>query len=87
MAYAVHIAPAAVRGLAKLSEQAKRRVASVIDSLAANPRPPGAKKLAGKENFWRVRVGDYRVIYTIEDRRLVVLVVKVGHRGEVYRGV
>lgn len=55
-------------------------------TLEANPRPPGAKKLRGESDLWRVRVGDYRILYSIEEARLVVLVVKIGHRREVYRG-
>ncbi|MCD4726205.1 MAG: type II toxin-antitoxin system RelE/ParE family toxin, partial [Pirellulales bacterium] len=54
-------------------------------ALAKNPRPAGAKMLAGPNRFLRVRVGDYRIIYRVEDDRLVVLVVRVGHRREVYR--
>jgi mRNA interferase RelE/StbE len=53
--------------------------------LAENPYPPGCKKLAGDEGFWRIRVGDYRVVYTVIQSKLVVLVVKIGHRREVYR--
>jgi mRNA interferase RelE/StbE len=52
--------------------------------LAANPRPPGCKKLKGGDNEWRIRIGDYRVIYTIDDRSLHVDVTRVRHRSEVY---
>ena len=58
-----------------------------IDSLAENPRPQGIKKLAGEEDLYRLRVGDYRIIYQIQEKRLIVLVVGVGHRTEVYRGL
>ncbi len=61
------------------------RVRDAIDQLAHVPRPPGSKKMQGSSESWRVRAGNYRVIYTIEDDRLVVLVVKIGHRREVYR--
>ena len=57
-----------------------------IVALEVNPRPPGARKLRGESELWRVRVGDYRILYSIEEARLVVLVVKIGHRREVYRG-
>ena len=57
-----------------------------IENLAENPRPPGAIKLAGQEAY-RIRVGDYRVVYAIADERLVILVVDVGHRREIYRGL
>ena len=53
--------------------------------LAANPRPPGVEKLAGPDDFYRIRVGDYRIIYQIQDDVLMILVVKIGHRREVYR--
>jgi mRNA interferase RelE/StbE len=52
--------------------------------LSADPRPPGCKKLAREEDLYRVRVGDYRIIYAVQDRILVVEVVKVGHRSWVY---
>jgi mRNA interferase RelE/StbE len=60
------------------------RVMQRIRSLAVDPRPPGCEKLSGLERY-RVRQGVYRIVYEIEDARLIVLVVKVGHRGEVYR--
>ena len=63
----------------------RRRVLCAASSLAHDPRPPGTKKLEGMADTWRIRAGDYRIIYTVEDDRLVVLVVKIGHRREVYR--
>jgi mRNA interferase RelE/StbE len=63
----------------------RQRLVAAIDSLADNPRPAGVEKLSGSRDRFRVRVGDYRVIYAIEDTVLVVYVVKVGHRREVYR--
>lgn len=83
--YRVQILPAAARALAALPHEAQRRVDAKILSLADNPRPPGVEKLAGEEALYRVRAGDYRVVYTIEDRVLLVLVVRIGHRGEMYR--
>ncbi len=56
-----------------------------IDALATNPRPRGVQKLKGDEQFLRLRVGDYRLIYVVEDDRLLILVVKIGHRRDVYR--
>lgn len=85
MAYTVQIAPAAERQLAKLDRPIRARLAEAIDKLAANPRPAGVKKLVGEENAWRIRVGDYRIVYEIHDRRLVVLIIGIGHRGDVYR--
>ena len=61
-----------------------QRIMERIASLADNPRPPGSEKLSGQEKY-RVRQGNYRIIYSIEDSRLIVMVVKVGHRREVYR--
>lgn len=85
MTYAVEVLAPAVRQLRKLDPAARRRVQAAIELLADNPRPPGAKKLAGGAGEWRVRTGDYRIIYEIQDNVLLVLVVAVGHRREVYR--
>jgi mRNA interferase RelE/StbE len=83
--YSVQFAPSAERDLAALDKPVQRRVAARIDALAVNPRPAGVTKLQGEANAWRIRVGEYRVIYSIEDAQLVVLVIKIGHRREVYR--
>lgn len=80
----ISLVPAAVRQLEKLDAPARRRVDASIDDLATEPRPRGAKPLKGMKGVWRKRVGDYRVVYKIEDDRLVVLVVKIGHRRDVY---
>ena len=85
MVYSVEIAPTALRQLRKLDPTARRRIQAAIELLAADPRPPGAKKLVGGEGEWRVRTGDYRVVYEIHDDALVVLVLAVGHRREIYR--
>ena len=85
MTYAVELGPVR-KDLRALDETIRRRVLSALVALEVNPRPPGAKKLRGSELLWRVRVGDYRILYSIEEARLVVLVIKIGHRREVYRG-
>lgn len=85
MTYRIELSPAAVRQLRKLDGRARRRVQAVIELLAQEPRPVGAKKLAGGDGEWRVRTGDYRIVYEIDDGVLVVLVLAVGHRREVYR--
>lgn len=85
MSYAVLVAPAAVRQLRKLPPDARRRVQAAIELLAESPRPPGAKKLAGGTGDWRVRTGDYRIIYEIRDAELIVLVVAAGHRRDIYQ--
>ena len=85
MVYQILIKPAARKELAKLDDDARQRVAEAISRLAIDPRPNGARKLKGRDGY-RVRVGDYRVLYTIADQVLQILVVQVGHRREVYRG-
>jgi mRNA interferase RelE/StbE len=83
--YRLEIAPAAERQLRKLDPPARRRVQAAIELLADEPRPPAAKKLAGGDGELRVRTGDYRIVYEIRDQVLVVLVLAVGHRREIYR--
>lgn len=85
MAYRVALKPAAVEQLAQLPQSAQRRVARKIDSLAGNPRPRGAKKLEGIKDLYRVRAGDYRIIYRILRKVLLVVVVRVRHRKDAYR--
>lgn len=84
MAYRIELAPAALRQLRKLDRAAQRRVQAAIELLATEPRPTGAKKLVGGTGEWRVRTGDYRVVYQIDDDVLLVLVIAVGHRREIY---
>ena len=85
MAYKLEIAPSAQRQIRRLDTPIRKRIAKAIDGLAAEPRPPDVKKLTAEDDLWRIRVGDYRIIYQIMDRRLTVLVVEVGHRGDIYR--
>jgi mRNA interferase RelE/StbE len=84
MAYQVSVIHSADKIIAGLPEQIRRRIANRLNLLAENPRPPGAIKLTG-EDAYRIRVGDYRIIYTIQDDKLIVLVIDVGHRGDIYR--
>jgi mRNA interferase RelE/StbE len=84
MTYRVEVATAAVRQLRKLDRSAQRRVQAAIELLAAEPRPSGAKKLVGGDGEWRARTGDYRIVYEIHDNVLLVLVIAVGHRREIY---
>ena len=72
------------KDLTGLPKQDVQRILEKMDSLRNEPRPPGSIKLSGKE-YYRVRQGDYRIIYEVQDTRLVVFVIKVGHRREVYR--
>ncbi len=85
MAYQVLIAPAAERQLKKLPEQVVAQVVPLLKSLADEPRPRGAKKLQGADPIWRVRKGSYRILYTIEDRKLTILVLRIDHRQQVYK--
>ncbi|MCP4896171.1 MAG: type II toxin-antitoxin system RelE/ParE family toxin [bacterium] len=86
MAYSIEVAPAARRQLKKLDHEMRRRIARRIDSLAEEPRPDGVVKLTGvSPSLYRVREGDYRILYAIEDEQLIVLVVRVAHRSNVYR--
>ncbi len=81
--YRIELRPAAARALRKLDPSIETRIQGAITLLGRDPRPPSARKLQGREGF-RVRVGDYRIIYLIEDDILVVVVVTLGHRREVY---
>jgi mRNA interferase RelE/StbE len=83
--YRVLLERSAERDLGRLSAEVHDHVIVAIQSLAANPRPPGCRKLAGSKSDWRIRVGDYRVIYEIADAIRVVRVNRVRHRREVYR--
>lgn len=85
MTYAIEVLPAAERDLRKVHPQMRARIRGAVLKLAADPRPPGARALRNRPGYLRVRVGDYRIIYTIEDDVLRVLVVRVGHRRDVYR--
>ncbi|MGH3412583.1 MAG: type II toxin-antitoxin system RelE family toxin [Marmoricola sp.] len=83
-AHRVELRPAAVRSLRQLDPQVRRRIQGAIGLLAQDPRPPGARALQGRPGL-RVRVGDYRIIYTVDDDVLLVVVVRLGHRRDVYR--
>lgn len=83
--YRILLERAAEKDLARLSSEVHDRVISAIQTLAANPRPPGCRKLVGSKNDWRIRVGDYRVIYEIADQIRIVRINRVRHRREAYR--
>ncbi len=83
--YGVILKPSADKAIRRLPVQVQRRIVAAIDALASEPRPAGAVKLQGADEFWRIRVGQYRVIYAIHDDALVVLVVRIAHRKDVYR--
>jgi len=84
--YKVSIKRSAVKEIEAIPQKKERqRIISRIGQLANDPRPPGSKKLSGHDKY-RIRQGTYRIVYSIEDNELVVVVVKVGHRKDVYRG-
>lgn len=84
MTYRITFTTAAARQVRKLPRQARDRLLQLIDGLAEEPRPHGARKLVGEEIAWRVRAGDYRVIYEVLDDALLVTVVRAGHRRDVH---
>jgi mRNA interferase RelE/StbE len=87
MSYTILFQPAARRELSRIEHSNQRRILAAIESLAQNPRPAGCTKMSGFNDVWRIRVGVFRIIYKIEDRRLIIEIVRVGHRRDVYRGL
>jgi mRNA interferase RelE/StbE len=85
LAYRIELTTQAAKQLATLERQTLKRIAARIDALAEDPRPASARKLSGKEALFRIRVGDYRVIYRIIDRTVLVTIIRIGHRRDVYR--
>jgi mRNA interferase RelE/StbE len=84
--YGVEIARRAIKALAGLPRQEQQRIRAAIDLLADNPRPPRCTKLTGEDDTYRVRVGVYRIVYEVFDARLVIHVVQLGHRRDIYKG-
>ena len=82
--YRLVIKPSAGKEIEALPKQDRRRIVAKITSLSRDPRPPGCEKLSGHDQY-RLRQGNYRILYAIQDLDLVVVVVKVGHRRDVYR--
>ena len=85
MKYTIVFDRAANKSFQSLERPLQLRLLEHIESLADNPRPAGVKKIKGQHEHWRIRAGNYRIIYTIRDQELVVLILKIGHRREVYR--
>jgi len=81
--YNIEIKASAQKELKKLPDKELKKIIEKISSLAINPRPTGCKKLSGDEKY-RIRIGNYRVLYSIEDEILVIFIAKVGHRKDVY---
>jgi mRNA interferase RelE/StbE len=82
--YAVELLPSGAKALEKLDPAVHRRIARRIDKLAEDPRLD-AVTLRGADDIWRARVGDYRILYQVQDDRLLILVIRIGHRRDVYR--
>ena len=82
--YRLFIKPSAVKDIEALPKKDRGRMVARIQSLASNPRPPGCEKLSGHE-LYRLRQGNYRVIYAVQDADLIIVVIKIGHRRDVYR--
>ncbi|MDY6051390.1 MAG: type II toxin-antitoxin system RelE/ParE family toxin [Rothia sp. (in: high G+C Gram-positive bacteria)] len=83
--YSVTFKPSAAKELRKINKNDQTRSAKKIQELASNPYPPGIKKIVGGDGELRLRVGNYRVIYAVEEGRLIILVLTIGHRREVYK--
>jgi mRNA interferase RelE/StbE len=82
--YAIDVKPSARRELDNLTDSLIARLVPKIEGLAANPRPPGCRKLRGYKDLWRIRVGDYRIVYIVDDDSKTVSVTRVAHRKDVY---
>jgi mRNA interferase RelE/StbE len=85
MEYGILIKPSAEKEMDRLPQQVRHRIVEALEELRHEPRPQGAIKLTGEDDLWRIRVGAYRVVYAIREDELLVLVVRVGHRKDVYR--
>ncbi len=84
MPYTIEIEPRARRQLRGLPQDVQRRITDALARLGDEPRPPDAKRLTGHDRTYRLRVGAYRILYEVEDRIRIILVIEVGHRREVY---
>jgi mRNA interferase RelE/StbE len=82
--YTILIERSAQKDLSKIPQHNRDSIISEIRNLSINPRPQGSKKLVNRD-AWRIRVGDYRIIYEINDEKLIILVVALGHRKDIYR--
>ena len=83
--YSIEISRTAEKQLDKLNRDDQRRVVRAIIALADDPRPQGSRKLTGYDDVFRIRVGRYRVLYSISGKKLVIIILKIGHRKDVYR--
>jgi mRNA interferase RelE/StbE len=85
MSHRIEVKQSARKALASLPASTRQRIASAIDALSADPRPTGCRKLVGSESLYRIRVGEFRVLFEVHDDRLAIVVIKIAHRREAYR--
>lgn len=85
--YVVQYDPKALKELTKLDKPVARRVVKAVEALRADPRPNGSRPLVDYPDLWRIRVGDFRIIYTIKDSELVMLALRIAHRSTAYRSL
>lgn len=83
--YTINIKKTAVKQINALPKKIKKRVLAKINDLENNPRPSGCMKLKGRKNLYRIRIGDYRIIYSVNDYELIIYIFQVGHRREIYQ--
>jgi len=83
--YKVEISRTAEKQLRRLPQDDRRRVARAMVALGSDPHPAGSRRLTGYDDVFRIRVGRYRIIYSVEGRRLIVIILKLGHRKDIYR--
>lgn len=86
MAYTIKLKPSAIASFTKLPQDIQKAISAKISELEQSPRPYGVTKLKGGRGYLRVRTGDYRIIYEVDDKKMEVLVRVIGHRRDVYRG-
>ena len=85
--YKIEVSSTAEKALKKIPKKDLIKIVEAIQILAINPFPEGCRKLAGEEGTYRIRQGNYRIIYEIEGKKLIVLILKVGHRKDIYRNI
>ena len=86
MIYQILFKPSAAKDLAHLPKPIQKRIALKIESLATNPRSQDSKQLSGKDQIYRIRSGDYRILYQIQKKVVTVLIIRIGNRRDIYRG-
>ena len=87
MKYRIEVKRSAAKALKKISKPAQKRISKAIDNLAENLPNPDTTKMKGNNHFHKIRVGDYRIVYEIQDDVLLILIVKIGHRKDIYRNL